>query len=152
MKKVKLTKESIKGILEHMLKRSPASYPAQEQAVAEILENVRNNGDEALFGYTKKFDQVELTADTIQVTEEEVEEAYAAIEPELIEVIRKALVRIRAYHEKQKQNSWFDTTEDGTMLIEKSYAAGDAIDLKLPEYSGDGPRAQPEELVGPGGK
>lgn len=119
MKKVKLTKESIKGILEHMLKRSPASYPAQEQAVAEILENVRNNGDEALFGYTKKFDQVELTADTIQVTEEEVEEAYAAIEPELIEVIRKALVRIRAYHEKQKQNSWFDTTEDGTMLGQK---------------------------------
>ena len=119
MKIVKLTKESIKGILEHMLKRSPASYPAQEQAVAEILENVRNNGDEALFGYTKKFDQVELTADTIQVTEEEVEEAYAAIEPELIEVIRKALVRIRAYHEKQKQNSWFDTTEDGTMLGQK---------------------------------
>lgn len=119
MKKVKLTKESIKGILEHMLKRSPASYPAQEQAVAEILENVRNNGDEALFGYTKKFDQVELTADTIQVTEEEVAEAYTAIEPELIEVIRKALVRIRAYHEKQKQNSWFDTTEDGTMLGQK---------------------------------
>lgn len=119
MKTVKLTKDSIKGLLEHMLKRSPTSYPAQEQAVAEILANVRTNGDAALFEYTKKFDRVELNADTILVTEEEVAEAYAAIDPELIEVIRKALVRIRAYHEKQKQNSWFDTTEAGTMLGQK---------------------------------
>ncbi|MCI5699610.1 MAG: histidinol dehydrogenase [Lachnospiraceae bacterium] len=119
MRKVSLTKESIKGILEHMLKRSPSSYPAQEQAVAEILQNVRANGDAALFDYTKKFDHVELTADTILVTQSEVDEAYAAIEPELIEVIRKALVRIRSYHEKQKQNSWFDSTDQGTMLGQK---------------------------------
>lgn len=119
MKTVKLTKESIEGLLENMLQRSPASYPEQEKAVADILENVKKNKDEALFDYTRKFDKVELDASTIKVTDAEIKEAYDVIEPSLIEVIRKSLVRIRAYHEKQKQNSWFDTTEDGTMLGQK---------------------------------
>lgn len=119
MKTVKLTKESIQGLLEHMLKRSPASYPEQEKAVADILYEVRTRKDEALFEYTNRFDGVLLTKENIRVTQEEIQEAYNRIEPELIEVIRKALVRIRAYHEKQRQNSWFDTTEDGTMLGQK---------------------------------
>lgn len=119
MKTVKLTKESIQGLLENMLKRSPASYPEQEKAVAEILQNVREKKDEALFEYTKRFDKVEITKNTIRVTEEEIQEAYEAIDDTLIEVIKKALVRIRAFHEKQRQNSWFDTTCDGTMLGQK---------------------------------
>lgn len=119
MKTVKLTKESIQGLLEEMLKRSPASYPQQEQAVADILKNVREKKDKALFAYTEQFDKVSVTRDTVRVTEKEIEAAYAMIDPALIQVIRKALVRIRAYHEKQKQNSWFDTTEDGTMLGQK---------------------------------
>lgn len=119
MKTIKLTKESIQGLLENMLKRSPASYPEQEKAVADILEDVRARKDEALFDYTRRFDKVEISADTIKVTEEEVKEAYKAIDPDLIDVIRKALVRIRAFHEKQRQNSWFDTTTDGTMLGQK---------------------------------
>lgn len=102
-----------------MLKRSPASYLEQEKAVADILENVRSRKDEALFDYTKRFDKVEITKDTIRVTDEEIEEAYAAIDEDLLDVIRKALVRIRAFHEKQRQNSWFDTTTDGTMLGQK---------------------------------
>ena len=119
MKTIKLTKESIQGLLENMLKRSPASYPEQEKAVSDILENVRARKDAALFEYTSRFDKVEITADTIKVTEQEVQEAYDAIDPELIEVIRKALVRIRSFHEKQRQNSWFDTTTNGTMLGQK---------------------------------
>lgn len=119
MKKIKFTKESIQGLLENMLKRSPASYPEQEKAVADILENVHSRKDEALFDYTKRFDKVEITKDTIRVTEEEIKEAYEAIDADLIDVIRKALVRIRAFHEKQRQNSWFDTTADGTMLGQK---------------------------------
>lgn len=119
MKTIKLTKESIQGLLENMLKRSPASYLEQEKAVADILENVRSRKDEALFDYTKRFDKVVITKDTIRVTDEEIEEAYAAIDEDLIDVIRKALVRIRAFHEKQRQNSWFDTTTDGTMLGQK---------------------------------
>lgn len=119
MKTVKLTKESIQGLLENMLKRSPASYPEQEKAVADILQNVREKKDEALFEYTKRFDKVEITKNTIRVTEEEIQEAYEAIDDTLIEVIKKALVRIRAFHEKQRQNSWFDTTCDGTMLGQK---------------------------------
>lgn len=119
MKTVKLTKESIQGLLENMLKRSPASYPEQEKAVAEILQNVREKKDEALFEYTKRFDKVEITKNTIRVTEEEIQEAYEVIDDTLIEVIKKALVRIRAFHEKQRQNSWFDTTCDGTMLGQK---------------------------------
>lgn len=119
MKTIKLTKESIQGLLENMLKRSPASYLEQEKAVADILENVRRRKDEALFDYTKRFDKVEITKDTIRVTDEEIEEAYAAIDEDLLDVIRKALVRIRAFHEKQRQNSWFDTTTDGTMLGQK---------------------------------
>lgn len=119
MKTIKLTKESIQGLLENMLKRSPASYLEQEKAVADILENVRSRKDEALFDYTKRFDKVEITKDTIRVTDEEIEEAYAAIDEDLLDVIRKALVRIRAFHEKQRQNSWFDTTTDGTMLGQK---------------------------------
>lgn len=119
MKTIKLTKESIQGLLENMLKRSPASYPEQEKAVADILYEVRTRKDEALFDYTKRFDKVEITKDTIRVMEEEIQEAYACIDADLIEVIRKALVRIRAFHEKQRQNSWFDTTTDGTMLGQK---------------------------------
>lgn len=119
MNTVKLTKESIQGILEQMLKRSPASYPAQEQTVAEILQNVREKKDEALFAYTKKFDGADLTGETVKVTEAEVKEAYEAIDPGLLDVMKKALVRIRDYHQKQKQNSWFDTSPDGAMLGQK---------------------------------
>lgn len=119
MNTIKLTKESIQGLLENMLKRSPASYPEQEKAVQDILDNVRSRKDEALFEYTCLFDKVELDKETIKVTDAEVQEAYDVIDPELIAVIRKALIRIRAFHEKQRQNSWFDTTADGTMLGQK---------------------------------
>lgn len=119
MRTVRLTKESTKDILENLLKRSPNNYGKFEAAVADILANVKEKGDEALFSYTKEFDKVEVTPETIHVTEAEIEEAYKAVDASLLEVIRKALVNIRSYHEKQRQNSWFTSTENGTMLGQK---------------------------------
>ncbi len=119
MRIVKLTQESKENILENLLKRSPNSYGQYEAAVNDILANVRRCGDEALFEYTKNFDKADINADNIVVTQEEIDEAYALVDAELLSVIRKALVNIKDYHEKQKQYSWFDSKPDGTMLGQK---------------------------------
>lgn len=119
MRKVTLTKETTKDILDSLLKRSPNNYGKFEAAVAEILANIKEKGDEALFAYTKEFDKTQINAETIRVTEEEIKEAYEKVDPALIAVIRKALVNIRRYHEKQLQNSWFTSGENGTMLGQK---------------------------------
>lgn len=119
MRTVKLTKESTKDILENLLKRSPNNYGKFESTVAQILDKVKNEGDEALFAYTKEFDKADVTKETIRVTDAEIEEAYEQIDPALLGVIRKALVNIRKYHEKQIQNSWFTSETNGTMLGQK---------------------------------
>ena len=119
MRIVKLTEETKKNILENLLKRSPNQYGAYEAAVNEIIENVRQKGDAALFEYTEKFDKARLTPETIQVKEEEIEKAYQLVDEKLLEVIRKALVNIRSYHEKQRQNSWFNSEENGTLPGQK---------------------------------
>ena len=119
MKTVRLTKESTKDILKSLLKRSPESYGEYEDRVSVILKEVRERGDQALFDFTQKFDGVGMTKEELCVTEKELREAYESVDPELIRVIRKALVNIKAYHEKQLQNSWFTTTAEGTMLGQK---------------------------------
>ncbi|HBS90067.1 MAG TPA: histidinol dehydrogenase [Eubacterium sp.] len=119
MRIVKLTDETKNNILENLLKRSPNSYGKFEAAVGEILSNVRANKDAALFKYTKDFDKADINASNIVVTKEEIEEAYTKVDPELVNVIRKALKNIKEYHEKQKQYSWFDSKPDGTILGQK---------------------------------
>ena len=119
MRILKLTKETQNNILENLLKRSPNSYGEFESRVNDIIQNVREKRDEAVFEYTLKFDGATIDQDNIRVTEEEIKEAYEAVDPALIEVIRKALVNIRSYHEKQRQNSWFTTEAKGTMLGQK---------------------------------
>ncbi|MCF0132643.1 MAG: histidinol dehydrogenase, partial [Blautia sp.] len=119
MRTVRLTKETTKGILENLLKRSPNQYGEYENAVAEILLNIKEKGDAALFSYTRQFDKVQITKDSILVTDEEIKEAYEKTDPALLSVIRKALVNIRDFHEKQRQNSWFTSTTQGTMLGQK---------------------------------
>ena len=119
MKIIKLTRESTASILESLLKRSPGQYGSYEETVSGILEAVRTKGDDALFAYTEKFDRAKINKDTIKVTDEEIEEAYRMVDPELLTVIRKALINIRSFHEKQRQNSWFNSTTDGTMLGQK---------------------------------
>lgn len=119
MKVVNITEDSIKDLLKSLLKRSPINYREQEDAVNNILTNVKDNGDLALFEYTEKFDKVKLTAETIKVTDEEIAEAYEQVDDELIRVIRLAMKNIEDYHKMQKEESWFDSKPDGTILGQK---------------------------------
>ena len=119
MRILKLTSESKKNILENLLKRSPNSYGEYESAVNDILSNVKTEGDKALFQYTKDFDNADINSSNVVVTQEEIDEAYNLVDKNLLNVIRKALVNIRSFHEKQKQYSWFDSKPDGTMLGQK---------------------------------
>lgn len=116
MKTVQISKESIDQILDTLLKRSPNSYGEYEATVNEILSNVRENKDEAVFSYTEKFDGVRLDANSIKVTRAEIDEAIALTDPELIRIMKASAKRIRDYHEKQKRQSFFDTDETGSIL------------------------------------
>ncbi|MCH3986838.1 MAG: histidinol dehydrogenase [Lachnospiraceae bacterium] len=116
MRILKLTEETKTGIQELLKKRNPSSYGKYESTVHEILDDVKNNGDAALFAYTKKFDKADLNPDNIRVTDEEIEEAYKLVDPALLDVIRKAIVNIRAFHENELQKSWFITRPDGMIL------------------------------------
>lgn len=118
MRILKLTEDTRNNILENLLKRSPNSYGEFEGRVNAIIEEVRAKKDEAIFAYTKQFDGADINASNIKVTEEEIKEAYEKVDETLLTVIRKALVNIRKYHEKQIQNSWF-TTENGIILGQK---------------------------------
>lgn len=115
----RLTKDTKQHILEDLLKRSPNHYGQYEQGVQEILEQVRLRRDKAVFAYTKQFDHADIDASNLQVTKEEIEEAYTLVDDSLIAIIRKALQNIRTYHEKQRQYSWFDSKPNGTMLGQK---------------------------------
>lgn len=115
----KLDSSTKKNLLEDLLKRSPNSYGKYEASVKEILDNVQNRRDEAVFAYTKQFDGADINAFNIQVTEEEIKEAYSLVDDSLLAVIRKAKKNIEAYHEKQRQYSWFDSRPDGTILGQK---------------------------------
>lgn len=119
MRIVTLDEKSKQNLLSDLLKRSPNHYGEFIDRVNDIIDNVRTNGDAAIFDYTKRFDGAEINASNIRVTKEEIEEAYTLVDPELIDVIRKALVNIREYHEKQRQYSWFDSKPNGTMLGQK---------------------------------
>ena len=127
----RLTKDAKENLLEDLLKRSPNNYGQYEQGVQEILAHVKEEKDQAVFAYTKKFDHADITADNIKVTEEEIEEAYKEVDPKLVEIIRKALLNIRTYHEKQRQYSWFDSKPDGTILGQKVTAL-DRVGVYVP--------------------
>ena len=119
MRIVTLDENSKQNLLNDLLKRSPNHYGEFIDRVNDIIANVRNQKDAAIFDYTKRFDGADIDASNIRVTKEEIEEAYTKVDPELIDVIRKALVNIREYHEKQRQYSWFDSKPNGTMLGQK---------------------------------
>lgn len=114
-----LDENTKKNLLEDLLKRSPNSYGEYEARVQEILDTVREKQDEAVFDYTKKFDGADINPGNILVTEEEVREAYAQMDENLLRIVRRALANIEAYHQKQMQYSWFDSKPDGTMLGQK---------------------------------
>ena len=119
MRIIELNEETKKDILTNLLKRSPDKYGEYESIVKEIVEDVHINKDAALFKYTEKFDKATINADNIKVTKEEIDEAYAMVDENLLEIIRKAIANIKEYHEKQKQYSWFDSKDNGSMLGQK---------------------------------
>ncbi len=119
MRIIRLDEESRNNILSELLKRDPNNYSAYENTVKEIVDNVRENRDKAVFAYTKQFDRAVLTPETVRVTEEEIQEALSQVDPALLAVMKRAMKNIRSYHEKQRQYSWFDSKPDGTVLGQK---------------------------------
>lgn len=119
MRIVKLTKETTENLLEELLKRSPNSYGEYESRVNDIVEQVREKGDAAVFDYTKRFDGADICEQNILVTEDEIREAYELVDPSLLAIIRAALVNIESFHEKQRQQSWFTSEENGILLGQK---------------------------------
>ncbi len=116
MKTITLTEQAKKDLLNSLLKRSPNNYGQYESVVAEIVNDVREKGDEAVFAYTKKFDKWEIQTDNIRVMEEEIEEALAGAEKEFVEVMKRSAANIADFHKKQLRNSWIDTKPDGSIL------------------------------------
>ena len=119
MRIIKLTEETKKDILSNLLKRSPDSYGEYEQIVKDIVADVKANRDQALFAYTEKFDKAKLTAETLKVTKQEIEDAYKEVDASLVEIIKKAIANVKYFHEMQKQKSWFDTQPNGILLGQK---------------------------------
>lgn len=124
MRTIQLTEKTKKDLLNCLLKRSPGNYAKYEFTVAEIIDKVREEGDSALFSYTKKFDKWEMNADNIRVTETEIEEAFAETEDKFIEVMKRAAANITAFHQKQLRNSWIDTKPDGSILGQRLLPIG----------------------------
>lgn len=116
MKTVRLTKDSQRDLLDSLLKRSPNNYGQYESVVADIIANVREKGDQAVFDYTSQFDKWDCDADHIRVTEAETMKAYAEADPAFIAVMEKSAANIRDFHRKQLRNSWIDTRPDGSLL------------------------------------
>ena len=116
MKTVKLTADTQKDLLDSLLKRSPNNYSEYEDVVAEIVNNVREKGNQAVFEYTKKFDKWDIDANTIRVTEKEIDEAFGVIDGQFVEVLKRAAANIEDFHRKQLRNSWIDTKPDGSIL------------------------------------
>ena len=116
MRIVSLTEDSIKDILSGLLKRNPGQYTEYEKTVNDIIANVRQNGDRAVFEYTRKFDKWNINKDNVRVSDKEIEDAYAGFDQELIEVMKRSAANITVYHKKQLQNSWIDIKEDGSIL------------------------------------
>ena len=88
-----------------------------EDIVADIIYNVRKNGDKALFEYCEKFDKAKLSS--LLVTKEEIEEAVSLVEPKFLEILKKAAANIRKFHEKQVRNSFIINDENGIVTGQK---------------------------------
>lgn len=119
MRKVKLTADSKKDLLNNLLKRSPNNYSEYESTVADIIADVRANKDQAVFSYTRKFDKWEIDETNIRVTPAEMDEAFAAIDEEFVRVMKASAQNIADFHKKQLHNSWIDPRPDGSILGQK---------------------------------
>jgi histidinol dehydrogenase len=119
MKVYDFTKGEVIDIKKLLEDRAPTSYGEYETIVATIIKNVKAKGNQAVIDYTTEFDKVTLNQTTMKVTSEEIRNAYDLVDEKLIKVIKKAKDRVYAFHAKQKQYSWFDTEEDGSIMGQK---------------------------------
>ena len=119
MRIIHLTKETKNNLLQDLLKRSPNNYGQYESIVADIIEQVKTRKDDAVKEYTKKFDKWDTDSLSLQVTREEIDEAYTKIDAPFIEVMKKSAENIRVFHQNQLHNSWFEPKTDGTILGQK---------------------------------
>lgn len=116
MKTIRLTAKTRKDILDNLLKRSPNNYGQYEKVVADIIANVREKGDTAVFDYTSQFDKWNVSAENLRVTQAEIDEACAQIDEPFFTAMERSAANIEAFHKKQLRNSWIDTKPDGTLL------------------------------------
>ncbi|MDD6202508.1 MAG: histidinol dehydrogenase [Lachnospiraceae bacterium] len=119
MRIVELTTETKNNILEDLLKRSPNQYTQYEAVVSEIVNAVKEQGDSAVFSYTKKFDGWDINSENIRVTDEEIKAAYKEVDEQFIQTLKDAAENIFAFHQKQLRESWIITKEDGSILGQK---------------------------------
>ena len=119
MRIIKLDENTKQNILDNLLKRSPNNYDEYTDTVNEILSNVKEKKDDAVFGYTKQFDGADINASNVLVSTEELEEAYKTTDDKLIEVMRKSIENIRDFHQKQLQETWIDEKANGVKLGQK---------------------------------
>ena len=119
MRIVNLTNDTKQDILKSLLKRSPSQYTEYEKTVADILSDVRERGDDAVFELTNRFDKWDINSSNVRVTKAEIEQAYEQVDPEFIEILKEAAENIRVFHEKQLRDSWFYSKKDGSILGQK---------------------------------
>lgn len=119
MKIIELNKNNANELLDLLKSRSTNNFDTQEKIVKDVVENIKTNGDKALFDYTKQFDGFELTKDNIRVTDKEIDDAINSLPKEFIRILEEAAENIREFHEKQKRISWIDTKPDGSILGQK---------------------------------
>lgn len=119
MRIISLDEQTKQNILADLLKRDPNNYDAYAGTVQKIVDDVKENKDQALFSYTKEFDHADICAENVRVTEEEIKEAMKLVDPKLLEVMKKSMANIKTYHEKQLRLSWFDSQPDGRILGQK---------------------------------
>ncbi len=119
MRIVQLEEHAKQNILSNLLKRDPNNYDSYADTVQQIVDDVKERQDAAVFEYTEKFDKAVIDSSNIRVTPEEIEEAMKLVEPSLLEVMKKSMKNIRDYHQMQVQHSWFDSRPNGTILGQK---------------------------------
>ncbi len=102
--------------LQKLIAKSYGDDALLEAKVAEIIQKIRAEGNKALMEFTEKFDGVNLRENGLRITEQEIDQAYGLVDDQFLDAIRQAIRNIRKYHEKQKRVSWFETSEDGSIL------------------------------------
>ena len=132
-----LTTKSTEGekCLQTLLSRFQPAENNCRDLVAEIIDQVKNRGDEAVLEYTRKFDAPDLSIEELQVSTAELKEAYDLVDDEFLTTLSKAIERIQGFHEREMEDSWMQTRENGT-IVGRMVRPVDAAGLYVPGGQG----------------